>query len=159
MEWSGEKKKVSIEILKTPFFRFIVPKSEVREECQKSTRDDLILFVVKYRSTRTGKQISPRYMNAHILAIQRVYDEWGFTLSSISGPIINGKEFGLESVCDNLFEEQQSQGNVGKQHNLYGLLDLIKLISSESFQKCTPKDLSRIVLILGLTLRERTTVS
>lgn len=76
-------------------------------------------------------------MKAYIVAIQRVFDEWGFTPSLISGPKLNDKEYGLKYVYDSLFAGQQSQNNVGKQHNVFGRSDLINLINSEFFRKCT----------------------
>lgn len=117
----------------------------------------MINFVVDYRSAKLKTAVSPASMKSYVLSLQRTFDEWGFKMSMTSKPIFNHRKYGLKAVCDNFVSEQQSEGNVSRQHNVLPRGDIIRLLRFASCSKSTPRGyLNRLVLIVGVTLGIRT---
>jgi len=152
------RRREAIRLLKKRFFTGALPGQDVPVHVQENIRRELIPFVISYKSKKTGKSVTPVTMKTYILGLQRQFSEWGYELTLVSGPIFDHKKYGLRAVCDNRFSEQQAQGQIRKQHNVFPRSDVIHLLNSKSCSKSTPRSyINRLVIIVGVSLGVRPT--
>jgi len=136
------KKEHSIQLLKKRLFLNATPGEEVPLSTQENIRRELISFVISYKSKKTQKSVSQTTMKTYILGLQRKFAEWGYELTLVSGPVFDHNKYGLRAVCDDRFSEQQAQGQISKQHNVFPRKDIVKLLKSKSCSKSTPRVIS-----------------
>lgn len=97
----------------------------------KRLRHFLIELCTRYVSPLTQKEVAPSIMLNYVRGVQRRIKELGLTINLFSDPIFADPVERLSPLLDNKFAQQQSEGQITKNHNILTIDDIRTIFGSE----------------------------